>query len=165
MSRFAKVAAAASALGAAQAFVVPGASAPGAPSFEPTAAAAQQWSAPDVEETPRSWSPLAFGAALGLLSAVVVGRAPAALAADLENGESVFLANCAACHANGNNSIVAEKKLKKEALQQYGRYEVEAIIKQATNGYGAMPAFGERLAPDDIEDVANYVRAQADKGW
>merc|ERR1712113_1018672 len=35
-------------------------------------------------------------------------------AADLENGEAIFGANCAACHAGGNNSVVAEKKIKKE---------------------------------------------------
>merc|ERR1712193_136308 len=85
-------------------------------------------------------------------------RCPA-LAADIENGEQVFGANCAACHAGGNNSVVPEKKLKKEALQQYGKYEVAQIITQVTNGNGAMPAFGERIAPDDIEDVANYVRS------
>merc|ERR1712151_1092034 len=75
----------------------------------------------------------------------------------------VFGANCAACHAGGNNTVVPEKKLKKEALQQYGKYEISAIITQVTNGNGAMPAFGERLAPDDIEDVANYVRARPTK--
>merc|ERR1712187_642808 len=101
----------------------------------------------------------------GLFVAVVAGGAPAAVAAGIENGETVFLGNCTACHAGGNNSIVAEKKLKKEALVQYGKYEVEAIIKQVTNGNGAMPAFGERLGPDDIVDVASYVRSQADKGW
>merc|ERR1719265_1453283 len=95
-------------------------------------------------------NPLSFGVALGLIVAMMTGRAPAAMAADLENGESIFQGNCTACHAGGNNTVVAEKKLKKEALQQYGKYEVEAIIKQVTNGNGAMPAFGERLGPDDI---------------
>ena len=57
-------------------------------------------------------APLAVGAALGLLIAVATGRP--ALAADLENGEAIFNGNCTACHAGGNNSIVAEKKLKKE---------------------------------------------------
>jgi len=28
-----------------------------------------------------------------------------------------------------------------------------------------MPVFGEKLVPDDIEDVASYVLSQADKGW
>jgi cytochrome c6 len=30
---------------------------------------------------------------------------------------------------------------------------------------GAMPAFGGRLSAEDIETVANYVLAQAEKGW
>merc|ERR1712187_49540 len=99
------------------------------------------------------FSPLALGAAFGLLAAVVSSRP--ALAADLEN--------CAACHSGGNNSIATEKKIKKEALVTYGKYSVEAIITQVTKGYGQMPAFGEKLGPDDIEDVANYVYTQADK--
>uniref|UniRef100_A0A6T1KDS7 Cytochrome c-553 n=1 Tax=Alexandrium monilatum TaxID=311494 RepID=A0A6T1KDS7_9DINO len=110
-----------------------------------------------------AWSPLAAGVALGLLAAVLGGRP--ALAADLENGEGIFLGNCTACHTGGNNSIVAEKKLKKDALEKYltGGYNVEAIKYQVTNGKGSMPAFGERLGPDDIEDVANYVYEQATK--
>lgn len=35
--------------------------------------------------------------------------APAAMAADLENGAQVFAGNCAACHAGGNNVIQNEK--------------------------------------------------------
>merc|ERR1712084_98553 len=83
----------------------------------------------------------------------------------LENGETVFQANCASCHAGGNNSIVPEKKIKKAELEQYlaGGYKVEAIITQVTNGKNSMPAFGEKLGPDDIEDVASYVYGQADK--
>merc|ERR1712190_503681 len=103
------------------------------------------------------------GAALGLLAAVAGGKP--ALAADLENGESVFQGNCTACHAGGNNSVVPEKKIKKAELEKYliGGYNVEAIKTQVTNGKGSMPAFGEKLGPDDIEDVANYVFNQADK--
>merc|ERR1719411_1749880 len=63
-----------------------------------------------------AWSPLAFGIALGLLAAVAGSRP--ALAADLENGEAIFGANCAACHAGGNNSVVSEKKIKKEATRK-----------------------------------------------
>merc|ERR1719191_1758879 len=117
------------------------------------------------QEQSTAWRPLAIGAALGLFAAVIIGRAPAALAADVENGEAIFNGNCTACHAGGNNAIVPEKKLKKEALQTYGKYSVALIKQQVTNGNGAMPAFGEKLAPDDIEDVATYVLGQADKGW
>merc|ERR1712224_45129 len=118
-----------------------------------------------AERQSSSMSPLGLGMVMGLFAAAVIGRAPAALAADLENGESTFAANCASCHAGGNNSVAPDKKLKKEALQQYGKYEVAAIVTQVTKGNGAMPAFGERLSPEDIGDVAAYVRAQADKGW
>ena len=47
-----------------------------------------------------------------LAAAVIVGVmsiAPAAFAADLENGAQVFAGNCAACHAGGNNVIQNEK--------------------------------------------------------
>merc|ERR1719245_383016 len=110
-----------------------------------------------------AWNPLAFGLALGLLAAVAGSRP--ALAADLENGEAIFSGNCTACHAGGNNSVLPEKKIKKAEIEKYltGGYNVEAIKKQVTNGKNSMPAFGDKLGPDDIEDVANWVYQQADK--
>merc|ERR1740138_1525996 len=74
---------------------------------------------------PPSSLPWALGVALGFMVAVVGGRAQSAMAADIEDGASVFGGNCAACHAGGNNSVQAEKKLKKEALTQYGMYDIE----------------------------------------
>lgn len=86
-------------------------------------------------------------------------------AADIENGERIFSANCSACHAGGNNVIIPEKTLKKEALEGNGMNSVAAITYQVTNGKNAMPAFGGRLDDGDIEDVANYVLSQSEKGW
>ncbi|CAE7395760.1 petJ [Symbiodinium sp. CCMP2592] len=185
MSRVAFVAGAVLLLGA-SCFVLPGSTPSSAPEVQVSTGRSAGAAAPEAESTTAAFSPLALGAALGLLAAVVGSRP--ALAADLENGEAIFNGNCTACHAGGNNSIVAEKKLKlgvasdvghfvglnwrlpqgtckgkKEALVQYGKYDVQAIITQVTNGNGAMPAFGEKLGPDDIEDVANYVYNKADK--
>jgi len=87
------------------------------------------------------------------------------LAADVENGERIFTANCAACHAGGNNVIMPEKTLKKDALEANGMNAVSAITYQVTNGKNAMPAFGGRLSDSDIEDVANYVLSQSEKSW
>mmetsp|Transcript_8529 Transcript_8529/g.20082 ORF Transcript_8529/g.20082 Transcript_8529/m.20082 type:complete len:165 (+) Transcript_8529:83-577(+) len=106
-----------------------------------------------------AWSPLTLGAAFGMLLAVATSRP--VVAADIENGESIFTGNCAACHAGGNNTVVPEKKLKKDALVAYDKFAVDKIITQVTNGNGQMPAFGDKLAPDDIEDVASYVFDQA----
>jgi len=96
---------------------------------------------------------------------LMVSVASPVLAADIENGERIFTANCAACHAGGNNVIMPEKTLKKDVLETNGMYEVNAIEYQVTNGKNAMPAFGGRLSDSDIEDVANYVLSQSDKGW
>lgn len=100
---------------------------------------------------------------VSLLFAFMVSTS--AMAADIEHGEQIFTANCAACHAGGNNVIMPEKTLKKETLEEYGMKSIDAITYQVNNGKNAMPAFGERLSSEDIEDVANYVLSQADKGW
>lgn len=90
-----------------------------------------------------------------------------AFAADIAAGETVFNANCAACHAGGQNVIMPEKTLEKEALDQYlaGGRSAKSIITQVTNGKNAMPAFGGRLGDDDIANVAEYVIATAEAGW
>ncbi|MEH1780150.1 MAG: c-type cytochrome [Nostoc sp.] len=88
-----------------------------------------------------------------------------AWAGDATSGAKVFSANCASCHAGGKNLVQAAKNLKKEALEKYGLYSAEAIIAQVTNGKNAMPAFGKRLKPEQIENVAAYVLSQADEGW
>jgi len=65
----------------------------------------------------------------------------------------------------GNNVIIPEKTLKKDALEANGMNSVDKITYQVTNGKNAMPAFGGRLDDSDIEDVANYVLSQSEKGW
>jgi cytochrome c6 len=94
-----------------------------------------------------------------------VGFGRPALAGDAANGAKVFSANCAACHMGGNNVIMANKTLKKDALAQFGMNSVEAITNQVKNGKNAMPAFGGRLSDSQIDDVATYVLEQSEKGW
>lgn len=86
-------------------------------------------------------------------------------AADIQAGEQIFTVNCAACHNGGNNAIMPEKTLKKDVLADNGMNSISAITTQVTNGKNAMPAFGGRLAEEDIENVANYVLTQAEQGW
>ena len=87
------------------------------------------------------------------------------MAAPNPEGAKLFSQNCAACHAGGRNLVNAMKTLKKEALVKYDMYSKGAIAYQVTNGKNAMPAFGNRLSSEKIEHLANYVLAQADKGW
>jgi len=88
-----------------------------------------------------------------------------ALAANAANGAKLFKANCASCHLGGGNIVNRAKTLKKADLEKYGMYSAEAIIAQVTKGKGAMPAFGNKLKADQIEDVAAYVLEQADQDW
>lgn len=91
---------------------------------------------------------------------------PAAFAEpDLAIGAKVFSANCAACHMGGGNVVAANKNLKADTLKQYGMDSAEAVINQVTNGKSAMPAFKSRLTAEQIESVAAYVLAQAEKSW
>merc|ERR1712085_132419 len=90
-----------------------------------------------------------------------------AIAANPDQGEQVFNVNCAACHAGGQNVIMPEKTLEKEALDQYlagGRSE-GSVVTQVTNGKNAMPAFGGRLSDEDISNVASYVIRTSEAGW
>lgn len=99
--------------------------------------------------------------------ALAFGIAAPAFAGDVGAGEQVFNANCAACHAGGQNVIMPEKTLEKAALDQYlagGRKE-SSVVTQVTNGKNAMPAFGGRLSEDDISNVAAYVIATSESGW
>eukprot|EP00560_Eucampia_antarctica_P005973 CAMPEP_0197824276 /NCGR_PEP_ID=MMETSP1437-20131217/1537_1 /TAXON_ID=49252 ORGANISM="Eucampia antarctica, Strain CCMP1452" /NCGR_SAMPLE_ID=MMETSP1437 /ASSEMBLY_ACC=CAM_ASM_001096 /LENGTH=135 /DNA_ID=CAMNT_0043423829 /DNA_START=47 /DNA_END=454 /DNA_ORIENTATION=+ len=100
-------------------------------------------------------------------AAISVGAASPAFAGDVGAGEQIFNANCAACHAGGQNVIMPEKTLEKEALDSYlagGRNE-KAVMTQVTNGKNAMPAFGGRLSDDDIANVASYVITTSESGW
>jgi len=98
-------------------------------------------------------------AAASAAAAVLIAGATPAFAGDAANGGLIFSANCAACHAGGNNVIQAEKTLKKDALVSYlaGGFKEESIVTQVTNGKNAMPAFGGRLSDEEIGDVASYV--------
>merc|ERR1740139_626493 len=104
----------------------------------------------------------------GIVAAAIaiVGVSPA-LAGDVEAGSELFSMNCAACHARGQNGVMPEKTLEKEALDKYlasGSSE-GSVIKQVTNGKYLMPAFGGRLSDDDIANVASYVIETSEAGW
>jgi cytochrome c6 len=88
--------------------------------------------------------------------------------AETSNGAKIFTSNCAACHIGGSNVLIANKTLKKDALEKYLDTDpdlTQAIIYQVLNGKNAMPAFKDRLNQTEIFDVSAYVLEQAEKGW
>ncbi len=85
--------------------------------------------------------------------------------ADATGGAKIFNANCNACHLGGKNAVQANKTLQKAALEKYGMNSVAAIVNQVTKGKNAMPAFKGRLTDEQIQNVAEYVLEQSEKGW
>jgi cytochrome c6 len=106
-----------------------------------------------------------FAIFLLAVACLCFGVSTPAFAADVAAGAKIFSANCTACHAGGNNVVMAEKTLKKDALQKFNMFSADAIMTQVKNGKNAMPAFGGRLTDDDRANVAAYVLDQAEKGW
>jgi len=84
-----------------------------------------------------------------------------------QTGAQIFYANCAACHAGGQNAIVADYTLEKAAIEKYlmGGFNEKAVAYQVTNGKNAMPVFAERLSEAEIGMVAAYVIKSAADGW
>ena len=102
---------------------------------------------------------------LVFLTAAMFTFVTPAVAGDAASGAKIFSANCAACHAGGNNVVNGAKTLKKDALDKYEMNSLEAIVYQVNNGKNAMPAFKGRLTDAQIDDVATYVLSQAENGW
>lgn len=88
-----------------------------------------------------------------------------ALALDTNSSAKIFQVNCAGCHAKGGNIIRRGKNLKSRALQRNKVDNLAAITELVTNGKNNMPAYSDRLTPEEIEAVSKYVLEQAARGW
>ena len=84
-----------------------------------------------------------------------------------ENGAaSLFKSKCAMCHAeDGSGNSPAGKALKaKDLRSQETQSKSDAEISDViTKGRNKMPAFGQKLKPDQIQELVTYVRRLAKK--
>ena len=77
---------------------------------------------------------------------------------------ATFEKNCKLCHGpNGEGGPVKLEdgtKLKVPSLRQGGalRAKDSDFVKQITKGGDGMPAFGEKLKPEEINDLIRFVR-------
>jgi len=83
-----------------------------------------------------------------------------------QTSEHIFSANCAACHARGQNAIVADHTLEKTAIEKYltGGFNEKAVAYQ-TKGKPILPVFAERMADAEVALVAAYVIKSAANRW
>lgn len=88
-----------------------------------------------------------------------------ALADEGMAGAEVFEVHCVGCHINGGNIVRRGKNLKQGTLERRGYDSVEAIAQLVTNGKGLMSAYRDRLTPEEITAVSEYVLEQAANDW
>ena len=96
----------------------------------------------------------------GLLLFVVGSPSPAhAQGADdpaqVEAGQAVFEGSCAGCHAADGTGVAGRGRPLTGIASQGDRATHVASV---TDGKGGMPAFGERLSSEEIDQAISYVR-------
>ena len=52
-----------------------------------------------------------------------------AFAGDADAGEKIFNANCAACHAGGQNSVVPDHTLEKSAIEKFLTRRLQGVVR------------------------------------
>jgi mono/diheme cytochrome c family protein len=78
-----------------------------------------------------------------------------------ETDASLFKAKCALCHGEdgGGNTPTGKaqkaKDLRSEETQKKSDAEIAEVI---TKGRNKMPAFGQKLKPDQIQQLVAYIR-------
>ena len=90
--------------------------------------------------------------------------APIAGAVSLDSA-ALFELHCAGCHPNGSNVIRRGKSLKAKALKRHGVDSVAAISTLITQGKGLMSAYGDRLTPEEIQALADYIWQRSQANW
>ncbi|MBL8149827.1 MAG: c-type cytochrome [Blastocatellia bacterium] len=80
-------------------------------------------------------------------------------------GAEVFDSRCSGCHDGGDNTIEPDKTLKMDALKANGFNGPAEIKVRVKEGKAIMPAFDGDLTEDEMQAVAEYVWAQAQKNW
>ena len=74
--------------------------------------------------------------------------------AQAEAGATVYAASCAGCHGDEGNGSDRGRPLVGIA----GQGDRATHITSVTDGKGGMPAFGERLSAEEIEQAISFVR-------
>jgi len=91
-----------------------------------------------------------------LLSLVV----PVAMHAESDPAK-IYKTNCVLCHsADGSGDSASGKALHAKDLrsEEVQKQSDAALIEVVTKGKGKMPAFGAKIAPDDVTKLVAYIR-------
>ena len=100
------------------------------------------------------------------LAGLILGLILPAVAQAQDDAARIFKANCVLCHsANGSGDSTAGKALKAKDLRspEVQKQTNAALIEVISKGKEKMPAFGDKIQPDDIKKLVAYVRTLGKK--
>lgn len=78
----------------------------------------------------------------------------------VDHGKELYEGNCLACHGAGGSGGHNGPNLKTSDIAK----NHDQLITQIKNGKGAMPGFGNTLTEDEINDLAEYIKAKIANG-
>lgn len=95
------------------------------------------------------------------IGAVLVAHMAFSTQLNAEGGAILFKSNCVVCHAadgSGNTSpgkALNIKDLRSAEVQKMSDADLTGSISKGKN---KMPAFGQKLNPDQLQELVNYIR-------
>ena len=94
-----------------------------------------------------------------LMTALLLGFAPKGAAEDstvqMTHGKAIFQNRCVGCHTTTEVTSVGPGL--KGILKQH-RLTQTAVRETVVNGKNMMPSFGDRLSPEDLNDLLAYLK-------
>lgn len=99
----------------------------------------------------------------------VANTQPTAATDELAAGRALYKKNCAACHrenGTGGKITIDGKEINPENLtaDKFKNRPDEKLIGYITDGNDeGMPAFKDKLKPDEIKEVVKYIRGELQK--
>jgi mono/diheme cytochrome c family protein len=90
--------------------------------------------------------------------AATATSSPASGGAAVVNGAAIFDQQCARCHGDKGEGGVGPKLNGGSVTRRFATADAELVI--VKGGEGGMPAFGNRLSPDELKAVVDFTRTQ-----
>ncbi len=100
--------------------------------------------------------------AIAVLSTSMVRPAPAAASVDKKAAGAELYATRGCAHCHGYDGKGTEKG--PSLLNERKKKSAGAIQEQIVHGGGEMPAFGDVLKPDEVDDLVSFLRAKKWEG-
>jgi cytochrome c6 len=91
-----------------------------------------------------------------LIAVVALSLAGPALAVD---AAALFASKCAVCHGKDGKGSPSGKKMGVKDLSAEKGESAKEIAEDISAGKGKMPAFKEKLSPEEIDALAKYVKS------